>query len=125
MSAHLEARTDVAGAITLAGYRHHLFNEGYTAQHVHLTVSRIRGVFDACGFVYWRNHGAALLIHTRLAEILHQNKRPIGGKTINYYIRAVKAFCSRFTTDAERAGENAAATPTGMSRAGYAPRPRR
>jgi len=95
--------------VTLPGYRQHLLNEDDTAEHVELTVGRIRKLFDACGFVFWSDlgkDGAAVLINTRLGEMRQRDKRPIGGKTINYYIRAVKAFCRWFVDVAERTHEN-------------------
>lgn len=49
---HLEGKTDEAGKTALPGYRQHLLNEGDTAEHVELTVGRIRKLFDACGFVF-------------------------------------------------------------------------
>lgn len=109
LSVHLAGRRDADGAVKLAGFQQYLLNEGDTLEHVNLTVGRVRKLFDACGFVFWKDlavDGAGMLLMTQLGAMRQRGKRPLGSKTINYYLRAVKSFCNWFVTVAERAPMN-------------------
>ena len=59
---------------------------GNTSRHAKLTCSRIRRVFDGCGFVYWTDISAS-----KVQKYLNQLK-DISKQTYNCYVQAVKQF---------------------------------
>jgi len=93
LQVHLEGKTDADGAIIMPGYKQHLEAKGDTADHVTLTVSRIRHLFEGAGVVFWKDL-AQPGAETRLASWL--GKRRAEGEitvgTLNYYSRAVRSF---------------------------------
>ncbi|MFC1739705.1 hypothetical protein ACFL1G_11775, partial [Planctomycetota bacterium] len=59
---------------------------GNTKTYVKITYSRIKRVFDDCGFCYWDDLSAS-----RIKDYL--TTLEISKKTFNYYLTAVKQFC--------------------------------
>ncbi len=71
---------------------------GNTDIHVKVTYSRIKRVFDGCGFRYWCDISAS-----KVKDFL--TGLEISKKTFNYYLAAVKQFCRWMVKD-RRASES-------------------
>ena len=71
---------------------------GNTEMHVRITCSRIKRVFDGCGFNYWSDIQAS-----EVKEFL--TSLDISNKTFNYYLTAVRQFCRWMVRD-RRASES-------------------
>jgi integrase len=92
------------------GFRQTLADKGNTPDHVDKTTTRIRRVFDACGFAYWADlaaPGALASIGRYLAKLrtvtpakpanegqdaTAEAAREIGARTATYYVKALRQF---------------------------------
>jgi integrase len=95
LSVHLQgALDDATGEAVSPGWRQEIAARGVTGKHLAVTVSRVAAVLDACGLLLWRD-----LLRPGLAGeiIVNLGKRreagEINGRTINYHVRDVRAFC--------------------------------
>jgi integrase len=90
----------------LADFQASLSAKGNTPSYVKMTAYRIKQTFDGCKFVYWSNISASKA-QRYLAELQKDSKdsKGISRQSVNYYLQAVKQFCSWAVYD-RRASES-------------------
>jgi len=82
----------------LEDYKAGLRAKGTTAKQVDMVASRIRKIFDGCGFRFWSDISAHK-VETFLADLRKPTERDgktiegISHQTSNFYLTAVKGFC--------------------------------
>ncbi|HRK30287.1 MAG TPA: hypothetical protein PLD59_04335, partial [Tepidisphaeraceae bacterium] len=100
---HLIGEKDAAGNIITPGYQQAMEAKGDTPIHVTKTITRIRKIVDDVSLIHFRDliaPGASARVQHHLGEM--RRKGEIGGKTLNYYVTAIKGFC-RWLADEGRA----------------------
>ncbi len=76
----------------LADFQASLQAKGNTPSYVRQTIYRIKRVLDGCGFIYWSDISASRA--ERYLADLHNNGTGISRQSVNYYLQALKQFCS-------------------------------
>jgi len=92
---HLIGQRDKAGTIVQPGYQQAMEAKGDTECHVTKTITRIRKIVDDLALLHFRDliaPGCAAQIQYHLGQMRKQ--KTIGGKTLNYYVTAIKGFCN-------------------------------
>jgi len=77
---------------------------GNSESHVRITLSRIKRVFDGCGFCFWGDIQGNKTIGF-LDHLKKRNGEKISNKTFNHYLTSVRTFCSWMLRE-QRAGES-------------------
>ena len=90
----------------IEAYRAHLTATGASARYVKLTVAQVERVVAECGFRYWPDIRAGVVV-TFLNGLRGDTdeRRGISAKSFNGYVGAMKAFCSWMVKDS-RASES-------------------
>jgi integrase len=78
----------------LSDFRTALVAKGNTAKHAEQTYSRLKSLFDGCGFKHWSDVKAAS-VESHLATMRESSddQDARGKQTTNYYLGAAKQFC--------------------------------
>jgi site-specific recombinase XerD len=77
---------------------------GNSESHVRITLSRIKRVFDGCGFCFWGDIQGNKIIGF-LDHLKKRNGEKISNKTFNHYLTSVRMFCTWMVRE-QRAGES-------------------
>jgi integrase len=86
----------------LTDYKASLKAKRRSAKYIRLVLSRVRRVFDNCGYRYISEFDAPD-VEQQLAQIIKEGEH--GPKTFNHYVQAIWAFCN-WMTEAKRMKEN-------------------
>ena len=88
--------------------------KGNTTDYVALLTSRVRAVFEACGFKFWSDIGAEQ-VQAQLAAMRDKKEGGISAQTSNFYLQAAKQFCKWMVRPARRATDSPLAHLSGLN----------
>ena len=76
----------------LEDFKSTLDAKGGTEKHINMTINRIQKIFDGCHFERWSDIAASRVL--KYLAGLRDNGDGISAQTFNYYVSALKQFCT-------------------------------